>query len=131
MTPSTPTTSTTPAIINPAGEIRFDTRPLGDIMERYAVIGVHGRCMEPTIPDGGLTLLDLKAAGRMDEEGVYVIRDPERGLLVKRLKKLPGHDVAILTDSEFFIPGYPAMMPLVSIAPRIVGRVMWAGSMVK
>ncbi|WP_241085759.1 S24 family peptidase [Candidatus Vondammii sp. HM_W22] len=91
----------------------------------FYLIYVDGESMEPTLCSKDVILVDRRSAQEVPRDGIYVLRI-DGGLLVKRLQRLPGHQVKVTSDN-------PAYDPFnISLETRdedlaIIGRVIWTG----
>lgn len=102
--------------------------------DALSLIAVRGTAMHPTIEDGDEILVD-----RSDEEsrlraGIYVLSDPDEGLLVRRIVPVtrdgaPAGFIAI-TDNDADEPAAVILTPTIDPA-QVVGRVVWLGRRVR
>jgi len=80
--------------------------------------------MRPTVVPGDLVLLDLTRNG--PAEAVYAIRAPE-GLLLRRLQRLPGQRLRLITDNPSY---HDSEIPMADIGGAVsdfelFGQVVW------
>ncbi|MEO0854421.1 MAG: S24 family peptidase, partial [Cyanobacteria bacterium J06648_11] len=66
-----------------------------------SIVTVHGDSMYPTLQDGDLILVDSQIAEQRDD--IYVFQMEEE-LLVKRLQRLPGGLLSVISDNPKFPP---------------------------
>lgn len=66
-----------------------------------SIVTVHGDSMYPTLQDGDLILVDSQVAEQRDD--IYVFQ-MEGELLVKRLQRLPGGLLSVISDNPKFPP---------------------------
>ncbi len=108
-----------------AGRVDFDEgwlRKMGADPAYVSLIRVKGESMEPTLADGDDIMVDERAASRTLKDGIHVIRMDEQ-IYVKRLKRLTGGRLSVLSDNEAH-PGWPEI-DVKDVA--IIGRVIWVG----
>ncbi|MDO9094462.1 MAG: S24 family peptidase [Rubrivivax sp.] len=105
------------------GEIAFEAGWMREHFGRagagFALLDVSGNSMEPTLWDGETILVDLHLR-EVASGGVYVLRDGEE-LLVKRLQRLIGGGVGVVSDNSNFRSQEvedPAQL-------NVIGRVVW------
>lgn len=87
--------------------------------ENLRVIASFGDSMSPTLEGGDLCLVDI-AVRSADVDGIFVLRDQEFGLLIKRVSRT-AKGIVITSDN----PAAPPFGAL-SDAGAIVGKVVWA-----
>lgn len=75
-------------------EIATPARHLG-------IMAADGKSMEPTIRSGELVLFDTSEEAKRPTDGIFVIR-LESTLMIKRLQRLPGHEVKVISDNTAF-----------------------------
>lgn len=83
-------------------------------------IRVRGDSMEPTLYPGERVMVDTTDQ-KFGQGGVFVIRDPDGEILVKRLRKLGGGEIELVSDN----PKQPPMVHRaeeIGILGRVVGR---------
>lgn len=91
--------------------------------QHLALLTVKGDSMTPTLNDGDLILVDLRA-GRLEDSAVYVIEFDD-ALLVKRIQRKFDGSIVIKSDNSLY---EPEVIPKERAeALRIVGRVVWTG----
>ncbi|MEO1133614.1 MAG: helix-turn-helix transcriptional regulator [Cyanobacteria bacterium J06639_1] len=69
--------------------------------ENLSIVTVHGDSMYPTLQDGDLILVDSQVSEPRDD--IYVFQ-MEGELLVKRLQRLPGGLLSVISDNPRFPP---------------------------
>lgn len=84
---------------------------------------VKGDSMNPTLNDGDMVLVDLRAS-RIEDNAIYVLEFAD-SLLVKRIQRKLDGSVVIKNDN----PRYePEILPKERVeSVKIVGRVVWSG----
>ena len=94
---------------------------------RLALIRVEGDSMVPTLADGDDILVDGGDGTGQLRDGIYVLR-LEGALMVKRLAVNPGRrSVAVKSDN----PDYPSFPECSAAEIDLVGRVVWAGRVLR
>ncbi len=88
------------------------------------VLRVSGTSMEPTLHAGDLMIVDVSPQENIID-GVYVVR-LDGALMVKRIQRLPGNNLEIISDNAAYRPFQigPSRPPSEF---RVCGRVVWAG----
>ncbi len=88
------------------------------------IIRVLGNSMEPTIPDKAVILVNREDT-EIKNGRIYVLRYDDM-LHVKRLQRLPGNMVQVISDNA---AEYPPFVVDVSsdVEFRVLGRVVWLG----
>ena len=107
----------------PVGEIAFEATwmrtQFGRTGTGFALLDVVGNSMEPTLWDGETILVDLQSR-EVISGAVYVLRDDDE-LLVKRLQRLIGGSIEVLSDNQAFrsqvVPDLEQL--------TVIGRVVW------
>lgn len=89
------------------------------------LIYVDGESMEPTLRPGDVILVDRRSAQAVPRDGIYVLR-MDGSLLVKRLQRLPGHQVRVTSDNPAYQP-FALSLEQPGDDLAIVGRVVWTG----
>lgn len=84
---------------------------------------VQGDNMSPTLNDGDLTLIDLRAS-RLEDGAIYVIEFDD-ALLVKRVQKKLDASIIIKNDNNLYES--ESLSPDQAAGLKIVGRVIWTG----
>lgn len=82
-----------------------------------------GDSMYPTIKDGDILLID-KDDKHIKQEGIYVIRI-EDSLIVKRIQKLPGNKVEVISDNTTYTKYVIDFEKDQDV--DIIGKVVWYG----
>jgi phage repressor protein C with HTH and peptisase S24 domain len=120
------------------GVICFDSDPIDHLafskswLERSGInagscvlINVAGKSMEPSIYDGDLVMVDRsKTAIRSGR--IYVFRDGDEGLRMKRLEVIPDAAVTLLSDNFHFAPEHRMGEDMNAISENILGEVVWS-----
>lgn len=88
-----------------------------------ALINVKGDSMAPTLNDGDLILVDLRAI-RIEDSAIYVIEFDD-ALLVKRVQRKLDGSIVIKSDNPLYDP--EVLTKEKADGLRIVGRVVWTG----
>jgi len=88
-----------------------------------ALLTVKGDSMSPTLNDGDLILVDMRAS-RLEDSAIYVL-EFEDALLVKRVQRKLDGTVVVKSDNPLYEPEILEKDKAESL--RIVGRVVWAG----
>ncbi len=88
-----------------------------------ALLTVKGDSMNPTLNDGDMILVDLRAS-RIEDSAIYVL-EFEDALLVKRIQRKLDGSVVIKSDNQAYEPEILPKERVESV--RIVGRVVWSG----
>ena len=94
--------------------------------EKLAIIMVDGDSMIPTLQPGDFILIDLREAGRLRSDAVYVVR-VEGALLVKRVQVGSDGRLDVWSDNPSYKPWTYTAEQSESLRVKIVGRVVWAG----
>ncbi len=96
---------------------------LGIPAHYLSLISVKGDSMEPTLSDGDLVLIDLRA-NRVEDNAIYVIQSND-SLLVKRIQRKLDGSMVVRSDN----PIYETEVLTGETADRleVVGRVVWTG----
>lgn len=94
--------------------------------EKLAIIMVDGDSMIPTLQPGDFILIDLREAGRLRSDAVYVVR-VEGALLVKRIQVGSDGGLDVWSDNPSYKPWTYTAEQSESLRVKIVGRVVWAG----
>lgn len=68
-----------------------------------SLIRVQGDSMSPTLEDGDWIFVERQEGGDLGCEGIYVFQ-MDGDLLVKRLQRLPGSQVKVISDNPRFPP---------------------------
>ncbi|MEN9224523.1 MAG: helix-turn-helix transcriptional regulator [Thermostichus sp. HHBFW_bins_43] len=68
-----------------------------------SLIRVQGDSMSPTLEDGDLIFVERQAGEDNSREGIYVFQ-MDGDLLVKRLQRLPGSQIKVISDNPRFPP---------------------------
>ncbi|MEN9231201.1 MAG: helix-turn-helix transcriptional regulator [Thermostichus sp. DG02_5_bins_236] len=68
-----------------------------------SLIRVQGDSMSPTLEDGDLIFVERQEGEDTSREGIYVFQ-MDGDLLVKRLQRLPGSQVKVISDNPRFPP---------------------------
>lgn len=88
-----------------------------------AIISVKGDSMLPTISSGDVVMVDL-AKKDWGYDGLFVIRDGDEALLIKRLSRSGKRGyITIISDNSRLYP--PVEAPASDV--EIVGKVLWMG----
>lgn len=91
-----------------------------------ALINVKGDSMEPSIYDGDLVMLDRrKTAVRSGR--IYVFRDGDEGLRLKRLDVIPDTAITLRSDNLKYPPEPRIGDAMNDITQNIIGEVVWSG----
>lgn len=96
---------------------------LGIPKENLALISVLGDSMEPTLSEGDLLLIDLRAT-HIQDNAIYVLSF-NSSLLVKRIQQKLDRTVIVKSDNTIYDPEIITPDKLDSLV--IVGRVVWYG----
>lgn len=96
----------------------------GFLRKDLGVIRSRGASMLPTIPDGAVLLVN-KRETEIQNGRVYVIRY-DRMLHVKRLQRLPGHQIQVVSDNAAEYPPFAVDLSD-GVDFQILGRVVWLG----
>lgn len=91
--------------------------------ENLALLSVKGDSMNPTLNDGDMILVDLRA-DRIDDSAIYVLEFDD-ALLVKRIQRKLDGSVVIKSDNHLYEP--EVLQKGRAEALRIIGRVVWSG----
>ncbi len=111
----------------PAGPLGFRR----DWLERNGMdpahilqLRVHTDAMQPTVMPGDLVLLDLRRVEIAD--GVCALR-ARHGLLLRRLQRLPGQRLALITDNPRYQDHQVDLSTLTGASPELAvcGRMVW------
>jgi phage repressor protein C with HTH and peptisase S24 domain len=92
-----------------------------------SVIQVEGDSMHPTLSDGDDIMVDLSAAHRKLQDGIYVLRRDD-ALLVKRIALHPARSTITIASDN---PAYSSWGDCAADEVDIIGRVVWAGRRIK
>ena len=100
---------------------------LGASRNDLFLIYVDGDSMEPTLKRGDIILIDKRDAPAT-HDGIYVFIT-DGALLIKRLQRLPGGIINIVSDNPAYKPFEVKQEQLTSEIDKItiIGRVVWAG----
>lgn len=90
------------------------------------LINVRGDSMEPSIYDGDLVMLDRRRTA-IRSGRIYVFRDPDDGLRVKRLELIDGAAISLRSDNPKYPPEHRTGPEMNRISENIVGEVVWSG----
>lgn len=83
-------------------------------------IKVRGDSMEPTLLPGERIMVDTTDSA-IGQGGVFVVRDPDGEIIVKRLRKLPAGRIEVISDNPKQAPdSYQA--DEIAVIGRVVGR---------
>ncbi len=89
------------------------------------LIYVDGESMEPTLRAGDIILVDRRDGAAIPCDGIYVLR-MDGALLVKRLQRLPGRRIRVVSDNPAYAPIELSLnSPGEDLA--VIGRVVWSG----
>lgn len=99
---------------------RWWLRQAGLQEQHLAAIRATGDSMEPTISDGDMLLVDTNQRD-IRADAVFVVRLDDM-LVVKRVQRLPGQQVRILSDNRRYDP-----IQLGASDLAVAGRVVWVG----
>lgn len=89
------------------------------------LIYVDGESMEPTLRAGDVILVDRRDGAAIPCDGIYVLR-MDGALLVKRLQRLPGRRIRVVSDNPAYAPiDLSLNSPGEDLA--VIGRVVWSG----
>ena len=91
--------------------------------ENLALLSVKGDSMNPTLNDGDMILVDLRA-NRIDDSAIYVLEFDD-ALLVKRIQRKLDGSVVIKSDNSLYEP--EVLQKGRAVELRIIGRVVWSG----
>ena len=91
--------------------------------ENLALLSVKGDSMNPTLNDGDMILVDLRA-NRIDDSAIYVLEFDD-ALLVKRIQRKLDGSVVIKSDNSLYEP--EVLQKDRAVELRITGRVVWSG----
>ncbi len=102
--------------------VAFDSQwlraKLNSNVSRLSLVTVKGDSMSPTLEDGDMIFVDHSSTDFRD--GIYVFQ-MEGDLLVKRLQKLPGSLLSVISDNPKFSP-FTLDLNDVSMDFNIIGR---------
>lgn len=90
------------------------------------LINVKGDSMEPSIYDGDLVMID-KRKTEIRSGHIYVFRDGDDGLRLKRLDVIPGAAVTLRSDNTKYPPEHRTGERIDEISSNILGEVVWSG----
>lgn len=93
--------------------------------EDLCLVYVQGDSMQPTLDPGDMILINHHDQ-RAERDGIYVLR-LEGALLVKRLQRLPGGVLQVVSDNPAYQPYQLKLNELEGFDVAIVGRVVWVG----
>jgi phage repressor protein C with HTH and peptisase S24 domain len=79
--------------------------------------------MNPTLSDGDMILVDLRA-GRIEDSAIYVLEFDD-ALLVKRIQRKLDGSIVIKSDNPLYETEVLTRDRAQSL--RIIGRVIWSG----
>ncbi|MBF0460868.1 MAG: helix-turn-helix transcriptional regulator [Magnetococcales bacterium] len=88
------------------------------------IIRVKGQSMEPTIPNGAVILVNREDT-EIKNGRIYVLRYDDM-LHVKRLQRLPGSLVQVISDNAAEYPPFVVDINS-SVEFQVLGRVVWLG----
>lgn len=88
-----------------------------------ALLSVKGDSMNPTLNDGDMILVDLRA-DRLEDSAIYVL-EFEDALLVKRIQRKLDGSIVIKSDNQLYEPEILKKDQAGGL--KIVGRVVWSG----
>lgn len=88
-----------------------------------ALLTVKGDSMNPTLNDGDMILVDLRAS-RIEDSAIYVL-EFEDALLVKRIQRKLDGSVVIKSDNEVYESEVFGSDRVESL--QVIGRVVWSG----
>ena len=91
--------------------------------KNLALLSVKGDSMNPTLNDGDMILVDLRA-NRIDDSAIYVLEFDD-ALLVKRIQRKLDGSVVIKSDNHLYEP--EVLQKDRAVELRIIGRVVWSG----
>ena len=91
--------------------------------KNLALLSVKGDSMNPTLNDGDMILVDLRA-NRIDDSAIYVLEFDD-ALLVKRIQRKLDGSVVIKSDNSLYEP--EVLQKDRAVELRIIGRVVWSG----
>lgn len=84
---------------------------------QYTIVGVRGKSMEPTLPDGSAIVVDRNHS-RLRDGAIYVVRTND-GLLVKRVAEDSGSGWQLISDNPDWDPvPWPG-------GAKVYGEVKW------
>ncbi len=90
------------------------------------LLNVKGDSMEPSIYDGDLVMIDRRRqtirTGRL-----YVFRDGDEGLRLKRLDVIPDTAIMLRSDNPKYPPEPRTGEAMNAISEGVVGEVVWSG----
>lgn len=90
------------------------------------LINVRGDSMEPSIYDGDLVMLDRRRTA-IRSGRIYVFRDPDEGLRVKRLEVIEGAAISLRSDNPKYPPEHRTGEDMNRVSENIIGEVVWSG----
>ncbi|PIE15912.1 MAG: hypothetical protein CSA68_04750 [Rhodobacterales bacterium] len=90
------------------------------------LINVKGDSMEPSIYDGDLVMIDRRRKA-IRTGHLYVFRDGEEGLRLKRLDVIPDTAITLRSDNPKYPPEPRTGEAMNAISQGIVGEVVWSG----
>jgi phage repressor protein C with HTH and peptisase S24 domain len=91
--------------------------------QNLALLSVKGDSMNPTLSDGDMILVDLRA-GRIEDSAIYVLEFDD-ALLVKRIQRKLDGSIVIKSDNPLYETEVLTRDRAQSL--RIIGRVIWSG----
>jgi len=100
----------------------------GVIPENLVAANIDGYSQDPTLKHNDLILIDL--GDKSSSEFFYVINLSDQGMMVKRLQRLPGGGLNILSDNSHAFPALPLTAEQAAQDLTISGRVRWFARMI-
>jgi len=91
--------------------------------EDLALVHVDGESMEPTLRPGDLILVHRK--DQLVRDGIYLVRIDD-ALLVKRLQRLPGGKLQVISDNPAYKP-FEVDLADEGKGIAVIGRIIWSG----
>lgn len=89
------------------------------------LIFVYGDSMAPTLTPGDMILVDTRD-DKVERDGIYVLR-LDGALLVKRLQRLPGSILRVVSDNVGYQPYQIKLAEVEGTDIAVIGRVVWQG----
>jgi phage repressor protein C with HTH and peptisase S24 domain len=99
-------------------------RKIGLAEEHARFLDSRGDSMEPTIPDGAITLVDIRFQGQARKNGIYVVVDGNN-VRIKRIAIGWQGAIQLLSDNERY--QMEQLAPPDAEALVVAGKVVWAG----
>ncbi len=98
------------------------------IRSKFVFVRADGNNMSPTVVDGDIVLVDRNRDGRMRiiNDAIYLIRDQDGGVSLRRLASCDGRTIFCINDNHLEYSLYELTLPEdAPLEDYVLGRAVW------